>query len=386
MAQQTTVTVRQVSTLQIKKKLRHRLYKVARRCHRSEAGTAHRGWFTHRRKTPDEFDEHFRLNAAEFGAYMLENWPGDAVLRDSLNKLTQINQEPFLHLQSLFLPPRREGPRDVFPRRSALAEVPEDHWYAEEHKIVHKELERFPRKWRLNILASGLIAATGNKLRPKLMDSQVYRDYLTKPDDSTCSVTQFRDGWDLPRRYRTVAPELPLEPNGRTDAAPRVLVFACIENPMLDPIYLIRASDLIDLLQEKRETLMEESYTFFDNWNPVTLARNISNPKSIIYRFPSDTDPGMTFDPNRLDSAALEEHADERHAIVQLLKKTSHLSQHGPFYKVTLQRGDVLVIDNYRVLVSGSDHGRRRRLWGLPVRWLRAFYGFPPEGDAKPDD
>ena len=67
-------------------------------------------------------------------------------------------------------------------------------------------------------------------------------------------------------RYRTATPELPPATAGLNTAA-RIIVFACIENPIADPIYLIRADEVInEMPAEKKNLLYEPNFDIFDRW------------------------------------------------------------------------------------------------------------------------
>lgn len=331
------------------------------------------------RKNPHAFDEVFTENAVYFGAFVLRKWGLPKIVRASLAKL-EAAHPPFVHLRSVFSNPRGWlwWPWRYAPSR--LADIDPERWYDPATKRMQPGPEIVMRKQRFNIRASALVGATGSNLLPKLTTSAVYRDYLSEPTQACSEETQFSEGWDLPRRFRTTAPEMPLALHSGRKAAPRFVVLTCVENPGEEPIFLISARDLVERLAEvEKERLRAGDFTFFDNWNPATLWRSRTNPKAILYDVPSRENPGISYDANRLDPAALESSEEKRHAVLHLMSQIQDLEKHGGVYRVFLKAGDALVIDNYRTLVLGPETGRIRVYWGTTIRWLRAFHGYARE-------
>lgn len=331
------------------------------------------------RKNLQAFDEVFTENAVAFGAFVLGKW---GIPKDVKRLLAALGgaQPPFLHLRSVFSNSRGWlwWPWGYAP--SKLTQIDPDQWYDPATKRMQWAPETAMRKQRFNIRASALVAATGSRLVPKLTTSAVYRDYLSEPTQACSEETQFSEGWDLPRRFRTTAPEMPLALNGGRKAAPRFVVLTCVENTGSEPVFLISARDLIERLGEvEKQRLRAGDFTFFDNWNPVTLWRTRTNPKAILYDVPSGENPGISFDANRIDPAALESSEQKRTAVLHVMERFRYLEQHGGVYRVVLRAGDALVIDNYRTLVLGPETGRIRVYWGTTIRWLRAFHGYSHE-------
>jgi len=325
------------------------------------------------------FEHFFIENAPDFGEMVVNKWPLSDALRDALRNLTdEENDLPYLHIKGVFTAPKPLSNLSGI-RSSALAKVAPRHWFDIDRKTVTPGLEAHLKDAHYAIKASALLCAAGTELRPKLTTSNVHRDYLSKPDGSAFQVTQFDDGCDLPRRYRTAMSELTPGADGGRHHAARVILFACIENPNRDPFYLLRASDVAHQFHERElAALREDRFVFFDNWKIAALSRTKPNPKRIFYDSPTYSNAWVSFDPNRLDPECLLAQPDSRNAVKMLLDNVEKLAADDKrAIRIELNRGDALLIDNYRMLVCGTDRGRRRfARVSPPVRWLRAYLGF----------
>ncbi len=317
----------------------------------------------------DEFKRYFNENAYRFGEDLSKRVPKK--LKSRLEGFIDGNGEPFLIVRGVF---SRKYPQ--LSLAAALDDDPADPL----RKIVGRRAEKLLDEKRVNLIASGLIAATGAEIRYKQPSQNVYRDYVTSIGTEK---NQFIEGGDLTLYYRNATPEQPPEKAGGAGKSARVILFACIENPIADPIYLIRADEVVShLSDEERKLLSEDSYYFFDNWNPESLVpRRINLAKHIIYNGHS-ADPWLSFDPNRLWASYDKTTAAHRLAIVALMARIRHVGATSA-RKIVLNRGDALIVDNYRALTCRHERGHFYfDPWpiGRPrLRWLRVFYGFPKQ-------
>ena len=319
---------------------------------------------------PDEFEGYFRTNAFRFGQKIDKHVPSS--LKQRLEGFVSGSGEPFLIIRGVFS--RTTPPRFA----KTLDDDPKD----PPRKIVGETAKRLLYKGHFNLIASALVAAAGAKLRPKLSTDPVYRDFFT---DIGAEKNQFGDGSDMHLRYRTATPEKTPMANGDNEAAAaRVLLFACIENPIADPIYLIRADQVVSRLSDKhRNRLQETRFFFFDNWASDTIEHNkLSKMKRILYDGSSKTDPWVSFDSNRFapkDEEGTTEHRSAVSALMASIRQVAAESER----KIVLHQGDALIVDNYRALTRRHEHGhvcldfRPLLFFRPPVRWLRVYYGFP---------
>ena len=318
----------------------------------------------------DEFKRYFNENACRFGENLKKHVPKK--LERRLEEFIDGGGEPFLIIRGVFS--RR------YPQLSLTAALESDPANPL-RKIAEKRAERLLDKKRFNLIASGLIAATGTELRFKQPTQNVYRDYITSVETEK---NQFVEGGDLSLYYRTATPEQPPERTGGAGMAARVILFACVENPIADPIYLIRADEVVARLSdEERKLLKDDSYYFFDNWNPKSLVTaRINKAKHVLYNEHVAAEPWLSFDPNRLWAEFDKTTAAHRLAIVALMESIRHVGASSA-RKIVLNRGDALIVDNYRALTCRHERGHFYfDPWplGRPrLRWLRVYYGFPKQ-------
>jgi hypothetical protein len=302
------------------------------------------------------FEEYFANNASLFGDSIYDGIKPriSSLLAERLGSLINSDGEPFLII------------RGVFSRRflqASLTRIQKDNPEKAE-ALLEKD----------HLVAAALIAATKTSLRRKLDAHTPYRDYFT---EVSAEINQFDDRPDMHLRYRTASPELPPAPAGLNTAA-RIIVFACIENPIADPIYLIRADEVIRAMPaEKRDLLYQPDFDIFDRWTrDIRMQPGPGDNKSILHR---GTD-WLSFDPNRVCPANID--AIHNSAIGALLESIRTVAAKSA-RKIVLRRGDALIVDNYRALTRRQEHGYAsfvvKSLWmrGPPIRWLRAYYGFP---------
>jgi hypothetical protein len=315
----------------------------------------------------DGFDKFFNENAYRFGEKIKEHLPSG--LQQQLKGFIDGGGELFLIV------------RGVFSRRvlqQSFTKALEDDPSYPSRKIVGYAATKLLDENRYNLIASGLIAATGAELRQKLVDNAVYHDFITA---TGAEKNPFVNDPDMYLRYRTANPGRPLAASSDGKAA-RIILFACVENPIADPIYLIRADEVVSrLLEEHRRLLREASFCFFDDWDPATLVRNrLNEAKRILYDGPSETDPWLSFDPQSFDPEYERTTAAQLSAVAALMasiRKTGATSAR----KIVLRRGDALIVDNYRALTRRYEQGHTyfnfRPLGRPPIRWLRIYRGYP---------
>jgi hypothetical protein len=302
------------------------------------------------------FEEFFTNNAPLFGDTIYDGIKQrlSPRLTQQLEGFVESDGEPFLII------------RGVFSRRFLQASL------TRIRKDNRERAEAFLEKDHL--VASALIAATKTELRRKLDTHTPYRDYFT---EVSAEINQFDDRPDMQLRYRTATPELPPATAGLNTAA-RVIVFACIENPIADPIYLIRTDEVIRAMPpEKRDLLYQQDFDIFDRWTrDIRMQPGPGDNKSILHR---GTD-WLSFDPNRVCPANIDAiHNSALGALLDSIKTVAATSAR----KIVLRRGDALIVDNYRALTRRQEHGygsfvfRPRMRSRPPIRWLRVYYGFP---------
>jgi hypothetical protein len=302
------------------------------------------------------FEEYFTINAPLFGEAMYEEIKLDisSRLARGLENLIDSKGEPFLII------------RAVFSRRFFEASLTSARKDDREKAEALLEAD--------NVAASGLIAATKTILRRKLDTDTPYHDYFTEVSTEN---NRFDDRRDMHLHYRTATPKLPPGIAGLNTAA-RSIVFTCIENPLADPIYLIRADDVIGAIPpDKRDLLYEPNFHFFDRWTPDGhMQFEPGGNKRILHR---GTD-WLSFDPSRIWS----DNTDALHnsaigTLSESIRKVAATSAR----KIVLRRGDALIVDNYRALTRRQQHGYPSFVvnpWMRsrpPIRWLRVYYGFP---------
>jgi hypothetical protein len=321
-------------------------------------------WLRQRKKYPNGFEEFFVNNVPLFGNTIYK-WIKPRISSDltrQLEGLIDSKGEPFLIIRGVFsgkflqaslTRTRNDDPQKADPEKSAA----------------------LLQKRRYDLVASALIAATKTDMRRKLEQDTPYRDYFT---EVSAEINQFGDGTDMHLRYRTATPELPPATKGLNTAA-RVIVFACIENPIADPIYLIRAEDVISKIPtEKKARLCEPNFNIFDKWtDEIDMHAGAGSNKCILH----DGTDWLSFDPNRVCPAKIDAiHNATMRALLDSIQEVAETSAR----KIVLRRGDALIVDNYRALTRRQQHGYasffNNPTWMRsrpPIRWLRVYYGFP---------
>ena len=136
------------------------------------------------------------------------------------------------------------------------------------------------------------------------------------------------------------------------NTAARIIVFTCIENPIADPIYLIRADEVINEMPADKKIFCMNRTSISSIDGPLTYACNSEpgNNKSILHR---GTD-WLSFDPSRVCPANIDTlHNSVMGALLRASEKVASTSAR----KIVLRRGDALIVDNYRALTRRQQHG-----------------------------
>ena len=198
-----------------------------------------------------------------------------------------------------------------------------------------------------NVAASGLIAATKTILRRKLDTDTPYHDYFTEVSTEN---NRFDDRRDMHLHYRTATPKLPPGIAGLNTAA-RIIVFTCIENPLADPIYLIRADDVIGAIPpDKRNSFCMSQISISSIDGPLTATCNSS--RVVTSAFCTAGPIGYHSTRSRIWS----DNTDALHnsaigTLSESIRKVAATSAR----KIVLRRGDALIVDNYRALTSRRE-------------------------------
>lgn len=332
--------------------------------------TANQSWM----RVPFRFDygeggfgHYFNAQAAHFGERMKLKAPWPQEVRDALTNLTRSdNEAPYVVLRDLY---------PILHRRFAYASM--NTW--------------FLKGGIYDIISSGLIALTGNRHRRKHANDNVYRDYKSV---FSKQKHQALPDEDLPLRYRNATPEL-LFPDeavfeNENDLAVRIIVFACIENPIQDPIWILPLSAVLaELDPDDVELLCRPAFAVYDRIATSLLQRDPRPDQSILSPGDGPGEYYVSLDPNRIAFWHEDTGQEHRHALSNLFKCIEALGEDESkgAIPVVLKAGDALVIDNYRMLYCRKEPpyqsfqpvmlGRRAQ------RWLRSYYGFPPFTPAQ---
>jgi hypothetical protein len=311
-----------------------------------------------------QFETFFNNNAALYGSRILRHLH-DGV-RQRLAGLTHETQEPFLVV------------RGVFSRRypaGSLIGVLETAQDEPSRKVVREKAEALIFKRRFNLIAATLISATGHELRKKLEDDKaVYYDFITT---TNAEKTPFLNDPDMYLRFRTANPAGNLA--SHIDKSARIILYACLENPIADPVYLIRVEDVVlQLAEEQRALLSEPSYCFFDYWDTENLVHvRAKEAKSILHKAP-DGGYWLSFDPQSFNPDYPHTTSEQLAAVAALMDAIRKCGANPR--EIVLRRGDALVVDNYRALTRRRERPHRyfdfRPLGRSPLRWLRVYRGY----------
>lgn len=272
-----------------------------------------------------------------------------------------------------------------------------------------------------SVAVAGLLHLLGAKLEFKASSEEFFRDYITSPE---LEKDQFRNGNDISLRFRNWSPELHfMRGNHDTNAViPAYVALSCIRNPIRDPVYILPLQYIVEvmplIIQEfdwvqshgdlsgfkvalsgkvmedalaERDRLLALSASgsitlkYFDNYGFYqTGIQNANVHPPIMNVSPTDNpDWQIAWDTNRTIFPLETEEPDTRKfgTVIKLsIERASNFAS-----EITLEPGDVLLVDNRRALVRRREydyrhvkapHLRPDTFYMLPKRWLRVFYGF----------
>jgi hypothetical protein len=322
-----------------------------------------------RRNYSGGFARYFTENACDFGDFVA-NGAIDGALGRALEELGKgATREPYLVLRRAF--PRRLLPIGFTARfsppsgRRTLAPADRE----------PQRLRAFIRKGRFDIVAAALIAAAGAELRKKNQtDPQVFQDFFTDADGA---ITRFRETRDMWQRFRQATPEFAPDDERPEQISARILLIACAENTIEDPIYVLPAARVLAGLDaDTLNALREKQFEFVDGWTwDMTVLRG--NRKRIVGGAGDNPENWwLSFDPNRINERFESTSPAGLQAVGRLMQQIDRVSKDAT--PIVLRRGDAVIIDNYRALVRRKERDWYAITWPWPpVRWLRVYYGFP---------
>jgi hypothetical protein len=304
-----------------------------------------------------EFREDFDARPGEFGKHMVAKNAFDRELKSKLRQiLEEKNAYPFLIVSGLlptgkFMPPFRKIQGGCY-----------------------------------DIICSGLIHQCDCLHKRAVEGKPPWRVFES---DSIMQKNVISDGKDMPLRYRQMTPERRMPHEAGVDnenVCARIVVFACVENSLEDPIWLLPVRTIIQGLSEgSKKFLTERKFEFFGTWSLKTLeASEKRGRKSVlVLGDQEDRDGYLSYDMDRFNLA--DEKLEEGHRVAMaelnsIIEEKGRDESSGAI-PIILRKGDLLISDNYRIL-----HCRKERsLDGAPLNWLRfnrkrhlrVFYGFP---------
>lgn len=344
--------------------------RLAMRAWRARWTGAEEGRMT-RRNYHGDFRKYFTENASDFGSFVA-NGAIDGELLATLRAFgAGTSKEPALLLQRAF--PRRLLPLGFsarFPWRQGHAKtgMPE---------TEPRKPRAYLRKGCFDIVAAAIIAAAGAELRQKnKTDPKVWQDFIT---DADSEITRFRECRDLWQRYRQATPEFAPDDVRPEKVAASIVLIACVENTIADPIYVLPVADVLkELDPETLSELRKKQFEFVDGWAPDLSAVNLNQKRIVGGEGDRPERWWLSFDPNRIICQSDKTSPEGRKAVGRLMAQIERAGQGA--VPVVLRRGDALLVNNYRALVRRKERDRFVITWPWPaLRWLRVYYGFPLE-------
>lgn len=298
-----------------------------------------------------------------FGNYMaggLDDVPGVTELVKHV--FDPDNEYPFAVVRNVY-------PKRLIPLQTTRNTDDKVEWYLRHH--VH------------DFISSGLTHSSGTTIHDKKQrdDEKPKGEYSTDPAAQKSLLT---NGRDLPLNYRQATPDFKFTGEaGGGERAARIIVFACVENPISDPIYLLPTSAVFGRLpQGDFEALCQPVFTLFDKYEENLTQKGEIPSQCIAYDNGSATAHWLSFDINRLilGSDAIAKYRQSLRALIDTIESVANDPDSGAI-PITLRRGDALIIDNYRMLYRRKEQDysvfHPMLLGRPPVRWLFSYYGFP---------
>ena len=353
-----------LSWLEYQKVLRN-----ARRSRATNASSTSRFLMKERNSYPDGFEAYFCDHAAKFGediATKRRVFPSR--LSEALQSLTEKSDEqPFIVVRNVI-------PSTKFPLSYSATVVPK-----ENGQLGFEKRARSLAKGYSDIVISGLIAATGCSHRTRLEGRDICRDRYSTPNSPT---DLFSPEHDFPTRFRQTAPELGFYSDDsvleQSKLTARVVVIACIENPIRDPVNVLSVSTIMRGMQEQdKKALRSPNSPIFDYVN--ASGAEGGRVQRLLMEGPNG-ESWLSYDPNRLDFQSMQDWKARKavHALGTAINQKASEAQ-----QVVLRRGDALILDNYRMLTMRKERPYTflsMPLFGRPpIRWLRVGHGYPDQ-------
>jgi len=321
--------------------------------------------------------ENYILNPHNYGKRVASILP--RALKRRLNQLKSAtpNSEPFLVVRKYY---------PIRLRDWAYGAVLDDNTYNATRRRL-TAASWYVADSYCDVMSTALLSALDVRHQSKSPDGQqLYRDYFTTP---SAIIDQFEPDEDLPRRFRQAVPELALlddaaAKQGKLTA--RFVVYACLENPIHDPIWLLPVQDVVNALSETTKAHLRSSvFEFFYYFEPDISARAVTIAQRILG---GSQDEWLSFDANRFNWDYGFTTPEGHLAVGELTHRLRELAISGAV-PVYLRRGDALIVDNYRVLIRRTEMQYTPDepwIWGRPpIRWIRMYSGFPViTPDARP--
>jgi hypothetical protein len=324
------------------------------------------------RRWHGHYTKYFVENAPHFGEYVADSAIGGRLRRALENLGSGTGANPALLIRGIF--PRPLSGFALPARLASPRNLPLGGYGAKEIAFSHPK--GFLRSGRIDVAAAALLSAAGAELRQKNpTDRRVWQDFVTDVHNETYMFHESRDLW---QRFRQATPEFAPDDVRKEKVSANILLIACVENTIKDPIYILSVADVLSGLDEATiGELRKKQFEFVDGWT-WDLAEINRNLKSIVGG-PKD-DPRkmwLSFDPNRIDSQSDKTLPEGRKAVGRLMERIHDVGSKAK--PVVLKRGDVLMVNNQHAMVRRKERTRFVFTWFMPaLRWLRVYYGFPP--------
>lgn len=249
-----------------------------------------------------------------------------------------------------------------------------------------------PRLAHSEMLVAGVAHLLNAQIKRRYDKSHhgVGRDLRTAPDEPQVGD---RDGSDMPLRFHqsTVELQLPVddEPDRVGRESCRFKLYLCVKNRRRLPIYIIRVAEVVDRIcpddPARRKSIVEELkkpqfHKSGPTWNmPEGSDSGSGEILKEVQRADGERDWYMCFDPERVrapDAASFE----AKNAVREL--REALIACRNSAIRIVPDRGDIIVVDNQRSLVSRREYYPtsgldilRAALFRRP-RWLRLYYAF----------
>ncbi|MEM6913834.1 MAG: hypothetical protein AAF511_07640 [Pseudomonadota bacterium] len=266
------------------------------------------------------------------------------------------------------------------------------------------------RAARNGIRASLVFDTLEAELRDEIATGENWR--RARYTDEHSQITTISDNADVTLRYRTGAPHYRWPDDRRESSQGETapwLLYMGVENPVNTPLWIITVDQVMDRLREAARWLYEDEdltetemdyevdaildllteteITMFGKWDQRSLRQRSEValvPEPVLRDLNNDRDQPhwvLRWDPNRIDwSQFVGTDGAVRRAFAALLKAIEMTDEDAQ--RVTLNRGDALLINNLRAMVRRKELGAE----GAPyfdsildfpeAWWLNVYYGF----------